>query len=160
MISRLTPRKLQAWHCFERLLASQGWLEHVQVGEPGQGALDDRCLWACDDELESLVRTSGTFAEDPCYLKSDHPGAYASFRQAESFWAAQLTFVLVDGARMVDVDCDRGRPFYDLAGWAVHGAEVAWHKLSGAKTSPWDVRKHWNDRGLQIPLITKETLNA
>lgn len=159
MEQRLTARQLQAWTNFTYALRWHGLAEHFQFGAPGTNIGQDRLITPCDSTLEAALDASPYFSRDAVFLKSCHPGAYASFRENQTLDAMQITLVFVDGQRKADVDCDRGRPFYDLVGWLVHAAEC----LIQGKTNPHPVRRAWNRRGMgipKVPVMNEEQVSA
>jgi len=152
-VKTLTSKQVQAWANFNYALRSFGFSKHCQFGAAGTDIEGDRLVVPCRATMEPAVQASPNFSQDAVFLKSAHPGAYASYRENVTLWAMQITFLLRDGKRMVDVDCDRGRPFWDLVGWAVHACEVLAHKITGGQTDPYPVREAWNKRGMGIPLV-------
>jgi hypothetical protein len=109
----------------------------------------------CCEGFENLLNGKCNFKKDELFLKSEHIGAFASYREDIETWALQICLIRERDYNAIDVDCDRGRPFWSLKGWLIHGCEVVWHKLTGKKTNPFDVRNAWNKRGYGIPLVNE-----
>ena len=151
----LTDKQLQSYANFSTALRQLGLAGFCSLQAKSGDIRSDRIILPCSDAFECLLRTRSDFSETALYRRSEHPGAYSSWRQNETCWAMQLTFLLRDGVRFVDVDCDRGRPGLDVVGTVVHACEVLWHAVTGRKTDPFAVQAHWNGRGYNIPLIRK-----
>lgn len=154
-----SKENLQAWNNFVYAVRKHGlemWLRQpltTMLIKP------DRVIFQCLPQIETMLNIHKNFTRDSVILKKAHPTAYASWRENVSTFALQVCLGYKDEKYYVEIDCDYGRPFYDVVGWLVHATEVVYNKVTGRVTNPFKVRAAWNKRGYGIPLIS-EALNA
>lgn len=153
MLSNLTKEQLQSWNNFIYALRNKDLEKYLDIVDNRTVVNAYRVKIVCAPEIESVLDLRKDFARDPLILKKAHPGAYASWRECVTTFSMQIALSYRDGCHMMDVDCDYGRPFYDVIGWTIHAAEFIYNKITGSVTNPFKVRLAWNKRGYGIPLV-------
>jgi len=154
--SKLTRAQLQSWNNFIRALRVKELDTYVNFISSNISIKSDRVILPCNKEIEQILDSRKDFTRDTQILKKAHPNAYASWRENVTLYSMQLCLGYYgDELYKLDVDCDYGRPFYDVVGWSVHIYEVIHNSITGEVTDPFKVRKAWNNRGYDIPLISE-----
>lgn len=150
----MTRAEIQAFNNFMYALRAKNLDQFIIIPSKGMCTKVDRVTFVCKPEVEDFLNTSPGFTKDPLILKKAHPTAYASWRENCSTFSLQVCLGY-DGMHKIEVDCDYGRPFYDVVGWVMHGFEVCYNKVTGRVTNPFKVRDVWNKRGYGIPLASE-----
>lgn len=155
MESKLTRKQIQAWNNFSYAIVRLGLSPYVDIIHPRNVISEYNIKLCCSPEIEKALDLKLEFKRDPIILKCAHPGAYISWRECTTTYALQISLLYdANNGYMIDIDCDYGRPFYDVVGWIIHGYEVLYNKVTNSVTNPFKVREALNKRGYGIPLVS------
>ena len=115
-------------------------------------AQQDRAIWR---DCWEVVRAA-LGADPEAWARWDMVGnhgatALRGWREKVLNWPCQ---VIEHAGGLVEIDFDRMSPERGLAPALVHLGEVAWHRLTGRKTSALDVARGLRRRGIQVGIVT------